>query len=67
MPSTQNAVLLFVQTGARTYLKIVESVWNRYNPDPIGLFAWENQELAVQELRPVYQHWSFLVDMANNW
>lgn len=30
MPSTQNAVLIFVQTGVRTYLKIVGSVWNRY-------------------------------------
>lgn len=59
MPSTQNAVLIFVQTGVRTYLKIVGSVWNRYmtrTPSP----AWENQEQAVQELRPVYSTLAFL-------
>jgi hypothetical protein len=59
MPSTQNAVLIFVQTGVRTYLKIVGSVWNRYMTRTPSA-AWENQEQAVQELRPVYSTLAFL-------
>jgi len=59
MPSTQNAVLIFVQTGVRTYLKIVGSVWNRYMTLTPSA-AWENQEQAVQELRPVYSTLAFL-------